>query len=121
MICQLKRNINVFICPILPTRSSVFNARAIRFNKSIYSQIIDQNYRCNILNVISFCESTHRSNLLDPAYSRGDMVHLNHRGTRKLATIIKDAVFLKYNSGKGGRVNSRKPYSAALEDGPLGP
>ncbi len=120
IVC-LKKNINVFISPILPTRSSVLNSRAVTFNNLIYSKIIDQNYyRCNMLNVSSLCDATYRTNLLDPAYSRGDMVHLNHRGTRRLATIIKDAIFLKYNSGKGGRVNSRKPYSAALQDGPPG-
>ncbi len=121
LICQLKKNINVFICPILPTRSSVLNARAVRFNNLIYSQIIDQNYyRCNMINVSSLCDATYRTNLLDPAYSRGDMVHLNRRGTGRLASIIKDVIFLKYNSGKGGRINSRKPYSAALHDGPPG-
>ncbi len=120
-ICRLKKNINVLISPILPTRSSVLNARAVRFNHLIFSQIIDQNYyRCSILNVTSLCDSTYRTNLLDTVYSRGDMVHLNHRGTRRLATIIKDAIFLRYNSGKGGRVDSRKPYSAALQDGPPG-
>ena len=121
-ICELKKQSNVFISPILPTRSELYNARVVRFNRLICSQIIDQNYyRCKILNVTSLCDSTYRTNLLDPAYSRGDMVHLNHRGTRRLASIIKDAIFLTYNSGKGGRINSRKPYSVALQSGPPGP
>ncbi len=121
-ICQLKKNINVFISPILPTRSHVYNTRAIKFNRLIYSQIIDQNYyRCSILNMSSLCDLTYDTDLLDLSYSRGDAVHLSHRGTRKLATIIKEAIFLKYNSGRGGRIDSRKPYSAALQDGPPGP
>ena len=117
-ISKLKKNINIFICPILPARSSVYNARAIKFNKLIYSQIIDQNYfRCSIIDVTSLCDSTYRTDLLDTYYSRGDSVHLNHRGTRKLAMIIKDSIYVRYNSGKGSRIDSKKPYNVALQDG----
>ncbi len=120
-ICQLKRNINVLISPILPCRSTTFNARAVTFNRLIYSKIIDGNYyRCSVLDVSSMCDFTYRTNLLDPSYSRGDAVHLNHRGTRKLATIVKDSVYRIYNSGKGSRIDSKKPYSAALQGGPPG-
>ena len=120
-ICRIKKNINVFICPILPSKSYIYHARAVKFNKLIYSEIIDQGYyRCSILNVSSFCDSSYRSDLLDSSYSRGDLVHLNARGTRKLATLIKDSIFRKYNSGKGSRIDSVKPYSAALQDGPPG-
>ena len=117
-ISRLKKNINIFISPILPSRSSIYQARAVKFNKLIYSEIIDQNYyKCSILNVTSLCDSTYRTDLLDTSYSRGDQVHLNQSGTRKLAMIIKESIFHKYNSGKGSRIDSRKPYSAALRDG----
>jgi hypothetical protein len=120
-ICRIKKNINVFICPILPSKSYIYHARAVKFNKLIYSDIICQGYyRCSILDVSSFCDSSYRSDLLDSSYSRGDLVHLNTRGTRKLATVIKDSIFRKYNSGKGSRIDSVKPYSAALQDGPPG-
>ena len=115
-ICKLKKNINIFISPILPTRSAMYNARAIHFNKLIRSQIIDNNYyQCTMLDVSSFCDRN--TDLLNQYYSRGDLVHLNHSGTRKFANVIKESIYLKYNSGKRGRINSRKPYSAALQEG----
>ena len=121
-ICKLKKNINVFITPILPTRSVTYNARAVRFNRLIYSQIIDQNYyRCSMLNVSGLCDSSYRTDLLDASYSRGDAVHLNHRGTRYLANVMKDSIFRVYNSGRRNRINSRKPYNVALQSGPPGP
>ena len=117
LICKLKKNIIIFICPILPTRSTIYNARAIRFNNLIHSQIIDQNYyKCTVIDVLVFCDSSYNTDLLDHSYSRGDLVHLNGTGIRKFANIIKDSIYRKYNSGKGNRINSRKPYSVALTE-----
>ena len=118
LMCKLKKNINVFISPILPTKSTLYNVRAVKFNNLICREIMEQNYyKCTLLDVSSFCDSTCATDLLDHSLSRGDLVHLNHNGTRKLATIIKDSIYRKYNSGKGSRTNSRKPYSVALQEG----
>ena len=106
-ISRIKKNINIFISPILPSRSAIYHARAVRFNSLIFSEIIDKGYyRCSILNVSSMCDSSYRTDLLDTSYSRGDVVHLNDRGTRKLAMLIKDCIFRKYNSSKGSRIDS---------------
>ena len=116
---QLKDKINIFICPILPTRSVYYNQRVVTFNRLIRSQIVNQNYRCSLLDVSSFCDATYKTDLLDPSFcrSQGDPVHLNSLGTRKLAGIIKTAIFLKYNSGKGSRISSTRPYASAVRDG----
>ena len=74
-------------------------------------------FKCTLLDMSGFCDSTYATDLLDHSLSRGDLVHLNHRGTRKLAIIIKDNIYLKYNSGRGSHINSKKPYSVALREG----
>ena len=118
-ILKLKENINIFISPILPTRLVHYNQRVVTFNRLIRSQIIDQHYRCSLLDVSSFCDATYRTDLLDSSFCRseGDPVHLNSLGTRKLAGIIRKAIFLKYNSRKGGRISSTRPYASAVSDG----
>ena len=112
-ISKLKGNINIFISPVLPCRVDKYNRRAIALNKLIRSNITDSNYRCTLLDVSTFCDRSYRTDSLDVSYSRGDAVHLNNRGTIKLATIIKNNIFLKYNSGKGSRINSNLSYADA--------
>ena len=116
-ISKLKSNINIFICPVLPSRSELYLKRAIMLNNLIRDSIVKQDYRCTFLNVSVMCDSTYRTDLLDVSYSKGDLVHLNRRGTGRLAAVFKEAVYLKYNSGKGGRVNSSQSYASAAQGG----
>ena len=116
-ISRLKSNINIFICPILPSRSELYLKRATMLNRLIRDSIVKQDYRCTFLDVDVMCDSTYRTDLLDVSFSKGDLVHLNRRGTGRLASVFKDAVFRKYNSGKGGRVNSSRSYASAAQGG----
>ena len=86
-------------------------------NRLIRDSIVKQDYRCTFLNASVMCDSTYRTDLLDVSYSKGDLVHLNQRGTGRLAAVFKEAVYLKYNSGKGGRVNSSRSYASAAQGG----
>ena len=60
--------------------------------------------------MLNVAELTDKANLLDVQFSKCDKVHLNKYGVSKLATIIKDSIFLRYNGGRGPR------YSSVLSD-----
>ena len=61
------------------------------------------------------------SDLLEYKYSKGDRLHLNFKGRVFLAMLIKKTIFLKYNSGKNGRISSNRPYSDTLGNAARGP
>ena len=107
-IITLNQNINIFICPLLPTRS-IFLLKAVKlFNALLRSEIIEKNYRCTLLDITEFSDD---AGLLIYKYAKGDRLHLNFKGRVSLAMIIKKTIFLKYNSGKNGRISSSRPVS----------
>ena len=117
-ILALKQNINIFICPLLPTRS-IFLVKAVNlFNSLLWSEIIEKNYRCTLLAITGLSDD---SGLLEYKYSKGDRLHLNFKGRVFLAMLIKKTIFLKYNSGKNGRISSNRPYSDTLGNAARGP
>ena len=92
--------INVFIVPILPTRSVTYN-RAVRvFNNMIQLHIIDTFYRCMCINIeeLPFSDGSLRPEFM---HADWDNIHLNIKGIRKNAYNIRSTIFLKYNSGRG--------------------
>ena len=98
-ILKLKSNINVFICPLLPPNSEYLIRSINYFNKLICSEICDMNYKCSMLNIRCLGDES-GVGLINPIFSRGDSIHVNRHGSSKLAKIIKNTIFDRYNLRK---------------------
>ena len=115
IILRAKRNINIFIVPLLPTRSVFYNKCVNVFNNLIKAKITDVNYKCTILDVELLYDD---GGLLCRDYMKfeHDNIHLNKSAVRKIAFIIKQSIYLKYNSGKKRCINSNRSYSDAVRN-----
>ena len=111
--------INVFIVPLLPTRSVTYNKYVRVFNSLLKSNIIDCDYRCTAINVaeLEYSDGILRSECLKVDW---DNIHINIKSVRKVAMSVRDAIYLKYNSGRKNRINSTKLYSEAVGTKPRG-
>ena len=111
-IIDLNPKINVFIVPLLPTRSVNYNKAVREFNRLIQCRIIESNYKCMIVDVteLSLSDGILRSECMKAEW---DNIHINIRSVRKIAFSIRNAIYLKYNSGRKSRVSSSKSYSEA--------
>ena len=120
-IIELNPKVNVFIVPLLPTRSVTFNKSVRVFNNLIQSKIIECNYRCMVIDDIkelSYSDGLLRSECMREEW---DNIHVNIRCVRKIALSIRNAIYLKYNSGRKSRVvSSTKTYSEAASTKPRG-
>ena len=111
--------INVFIVPLLPTASVTYNKYVKAFNSLIQSEIIDHNYRCMAVDVREYGYS---DGILRSECKKADWdnIHINIKTVRKVALSIRDAIYLKYNSGRKSRISSSKLYSEAVNTKPRG-
>ena len=109
----MNKRANIFICPILPTKLSELNRKALDFNKFILG---DLRQSCpGVSLVLGFDEFLDQDGYLAKSLSfTGDHLHLNMAGARHLATLFKASISLK--NGGSGRIK-KKPYSAAVSEG----
>ena len=104
---------NIFVCPILPTKSAELNKRALEFNRYI---LHDLRQSCpGVSLVLGFDEFLDQDGYLakDKSFT-GDHLHLNMAGVRQLADLIKSSIASQ--KGRSGRV-MKKPYSSAVSEG----
>ena len=86
----------LFVCPVLPTKSSVINKRIFRFNKFICDDLLQSDMHA--LLVEGFLEFVdNNTSLLKGQYSvndSNDILHINsNKGVRLLVSLIKQAIF----------------------------
>ena len=117
---------HIYICPILPTKLSELNRKALCFNNLIFTELIPSNF--GVTCVIGFDDFLDANGLLHQDLSRRltrfkkpDNLHLNWKGVAQLARTIKNTVLLRMNGGVDRRqrtshVNGR-PYSEVAAGG----
>ena len=112
-IVALSPKINVFVVPLLPTGSVVFNKYVRYFNHLIQTKLIDCNYKCMSIDVSQFAFS---DGMLRKDCRRNDWdnIHLNYKAVRSLAVLIRDSIFQKYNSGRKSRVDGNRGYNEVV-------
>ena len=109
----MNKRANIFVCPILPTKLSELNRKALDFNKCILGDLCRSCPGVSL--VLGFDEFLDQDGYLAKSLSfTGDHLHLNIAGARHLATLFKASISLK--NGGGGRIK-KKPYSAAVSEG----
>ena len=110
---MLNKKANIFVCPILPTKSSELNRKALDFNKFV---LRDLSQSCpGVSVVLGFDEFLDQDGYLAKDLSfTGDHLHLNMAGAGHLATLIKSSISLR--NGGSGRIK-KKRYSAAVSEG----
>ena len=117
IISKLNSKAKIFICPILPTKSTELNNKALFFNHLIFKDLVMCNYGVSVVH--GFNE------FLDPAgtlLSRNlsrpqmhDLLHLNETGTKLLADKIKTSIFQRKKRRSG--VVSDRAYAKAVQQG----
>ena len=131
LIQTVNKRAHVFICPLLPTKSSELNRKVLSFNHLIFSQLLPTNFGVSL--VSGFDSLVDENGLLSQHLSKrvnrfgnADYLHLNWKGTAKLASFIKNTVLFRVNGGRDrrnrrdrSRVNST-PYSTVAARSPAG-
>ena len=110
----------IFICPVLPTKSSVINQRVFKFNNYICNDLIQSNLKASL--VEGFFEFVDKqSYLLRDDYSVNDIndiLHINNtKGVRLLVRLIKHAIF----RAKISRTVNGRTFANVTRGGPADP
>lgn len=104
---------NIFICPILPTKSGVYNKKALYFINLIRTELLQSNFGVTFVNGFDsflgenglLCQNLSRE--LDK-YQRLDYLHLNWKGVAQLGRLIRDTVLLRAHGGVDRRKRSSR-------------
>ena len=111
----------LFICPVLPTKSSVINKRIFRFNKYICDDLIQSDLRALLVEGLHEFVDNHTSLLRNifAVNDPNDILHINqNKGVRLLVKLIKQAIFRAKVHNK--TVNSRT-FANTTRGGPANP
>jgi hypothetical protein len=116
-IRSLNKRCNIFVCPILPTKSEFYNRKATMFNRFLFDDLFSSS--CGVMPVMGFDDFLdERTLLLSERLSfQGDALHLNVAGGRILARHIKRAMFVNKVNRMQSRVHTSRPYSAVVMEG----
>ena len=113
-IRQFNSSINIFIVPILPTKSNELNKKALYFNSRIFRDLDQPGL--GVSHVRGLDDFLDRNMLLSERLSkkldnhgRLDLLHLNEVGVKRFAAIIKKAIFNRLNRGAEKRRRTRTP------------
>ncbi len=119
-IRKLNPRCNIFICPVLPSRSHIINKKILDFNRFLRSDLTKSELNVHIVD--GFSQFVDREGLLKSVFhdkrSQADDLHINDKGYCILVRCIKDAIF---RNKLGSKVHSSRLYSRALSDGLPGP
>ena len=110
----------LFVCPVLPTKSSTINQRIFRFNKYICDDLIQSSLDALLVEgLLEFVDN--RSGLLRNDFAVNDVndiLHINStKGVRLLVKLIKRAIF----SVKLSRTVNGRSFANVTRGGPLNP
>ena len=112
--------VNVFVCPLLPTRLFSGIDKINDFNSLIFNDLQFNNYNISIIE--GFIDFVGEAHLLDPKYSRGegDYLHLNGYGIKILANKIKTHIFNR-KRGHSRTVAPELAYAKVVQRSPHSP
>ena len=103
-IQSINKNCHIYIVPILPTKRSDLNRRAVRFNRFIIEELVPANFGVTLIRGID--DFLDENGLLDRELSRDftwfrrpDFLHLNLRGLAQLARLIKNSILFRNSGG----------------------
>ena len=113
-IRRLNSKTNLFIVPILPTKSNEYNRKALYFNSRIFRDL--DKLGLGVIHVDGIQGFVDSSGLLSQVlsrqfdrYDRIDLLHLNNTGVRRFAGLIKRAVFSRLTRGAEKRNGTSTP------------
>lgn len=113
-IRELNPRCNIFVCPVLPSRSRKINERIFQFNRLLFDDLVHCDI--NVQLVRGLGEFLDRGNLLRSTLhdqrTNEDVLHINDHGYRILVKCIKHAIFSYKSKAKStGRsyANSLRP------------
>lgn len=97
-LCPTSR---ITVAPILPTKSKLYNDKALEFNSMLFDYSLN-NPSIGTLQFDCFCDQN--TSLLAENMARfkkpHDLLHLGSSGIFKLSRLIRDKVFGNYNDGR---------------------
>ena len=95
---------NIFVCPVLPTKSELYNKKALYFINLIRTGLLNSNFGITFVDGFdSFLDSNgflcqNLSKEFD-RHQRRDYLHLNWRGVAQLGRLIRNTVLLRAHGG----------------------
>ena len=120
-IRKLNPKCNLFVCPVLPSRSRDINAKIVQFNKLLFSDLVQSNLKVNIVH--GFGAFVDKVGILKDALhdkrTTEDVLHINETGYKILVKCIKTAIFdVKKTKSK---FTTGRLYSNVTRGGPPNP
>ncbi len=115
-IQRLNPRVNLFVCPVLPTRDGSINDRVFKFNALLRTDLNICGLKVKIVNGLSsFVDNQGllKAHLHDTR-TESDVLHINDAGYCMLVRHIKAAIF---GNKFGSKVHSSRPYARAVRDG----
>ena len=120
-IQSVNRNCHIFLVPILPTKRSDLNRKAICFNKFIIDELLSSNFGVTLVRGID--DFLDESGLLNREISRDltrfrkpDFLHLNWKGLARLGCLIRDTVIRRKTGGVDRRRRTREVDGTSYRD-----
>ena len=109
---------NIFICPLLPTKSRELNEKVVFFNRLIFNNMVQCIFGITIIEGISNFLGANRTLSAEYAMPQlWDTLHINNKGVKQLAMCIKTSIFhRKRRRGSSGQQNNRD-YANAVKLG----
>ena len=113
-IRELNPRCNIYVCPVLPSRSHKINERIFEFNRLLFNDLVISNLKISLVRGLG--DFLDRGNILRSALhdqrTNEDVLHINDQGYRILVKCIKHAIFSsKSTKGSTGRTyaNASRP------------
>ena len=105
-IRELNPRCNIFVCPVLPSRSQKINEKIFQFNGLLFDDLVKSSININLVRGLG--EFLDRGNLLKNTLhdqrTNEDVLHINDHGYRILVKCIKHTIFSsKSNASSSGR------------------
>ena len=111
---ELNPRCNIFVCPVLPSRSHNINRKIFQFNRLLFDDLVKS---VNVNLVRGLGEFLDHGNLLRTKFhdqrTNEDVLHINDHGYRILVRCIKHAIF----SSKSQTSNTGRTYATVSRPG----
>ena len=118
LIRKYNKRGQIYVCPVLPTKTHSINRRINMFNSFILDDLIQSDLNVNyVIGFIDFLDKS--SNLLAPRLSKDDNLHLNGRGISILVRLIKGCIFR--SRARNSMIKNPRKYSNVVRGGPPEP
>ena len=103
---------HVYVCPLLPTKSTDLNRRVNFFNHLIFTELLPLNFGVTLVSGFGCLIDDNGFLSQDLSrkvtrFGRPDYLHLNWRGVAKVAAILRNTILLRVNGGQDKRLGRR--------------